>query len=155
SKAEKNLYSIEIPKLGSLILTHEIDGEVKGLKAWKAEDRPPVAPLFYCFRLMVGIGVLMLLTGICAFILNLRKKLFSTRWFQIWCMLMTPSGFAAILFGWMVTEMGRQPYVVYGMLRTQEVVSNILGVEVLISLSSFVVVYALIFGAGTYYILKL
>ncbi len=155
TKAEKNLFSIEIPKLGSLILTHTLDGEVKGLKTWKAEDRPPVAPLFYCFRLMVGIGVLMLLTGICAFILNWHKKLFSTRWFQAWCILMTPSGFAAILFGWMVTEIGRQPYVVYGMLRTRDVVSNILGIEVLISLSTFIVVYILIFGAGTYYILKL
>lgn len=152
---EKNLFSIEIPRLGSLILTHDRDGEVRGLKDWKAEDRPPVAPLFYCFRLMVGIGILMLLTGICAAFLNFRKKLFSSHWFQVWCMLMTPAGFAAILFGWMVTEIGRQPYVVYGMLRTKEVVSPVLGVEVLISLLAFIVVYTIVFGAGIYYILKL
>jgi cytochrome d ubiquinol oxidase subunit I len=155
TKAEKNLFAVEVPNLGSLILTHSWDGEVKGLKNWSAAERPPVAPLFYCFRLMVGIGVLMLFTGICAFILNLRKKLFTTPWFQVWCMLMTPSGFAAILFGWMVTEIGRQPYVVYGMLRTQDVVSPIQGIEVLISLLAFIVVYAFVFGAGTYYILKL
>lgn len=155
SQAEKNLYTIEIPKLGSLILTHDVNGEVKGLKAWPENERPPVAPLFYCFRLMVGIGVLMLFTGICAFILNWRKKLFETSWFQGLCMLMTPSGFVAILAGWMVTEMGRQPYVVYGMLRTKDVVSPVLGIEVLISLLAFLLVYTIVFGAGTYYILKL
>lgn len=155
SKEEKNLYEVTIPKLGSLILTHDWDGEIKGLKSWKAEDRPPVAPLFYAFRLMVGIGILMLLTGVFAVLLNFRKKLFSTTWFQAWCMSMTPMGFIAILCGWIVTEMGRQPYVVYGMLRTKDVVSPILGIEVLISLVSFVIVYSLIFGAGTYYILKL
>jgi cytochrome d ubiquinol oxidase subunit I len=155
SKTESNKYAIELPMLGSLILTHDINGEVKGLKSWSPEDRPPVAPLFFSFRLMVGIGFLMLFTGISAFILNWRKKLFDTPWFQFWCMLMTPSGFVAILAGWVVTEMGRQPYVVYGLLRTADVVSPVLGTQVLISLLSFIVVYSFIFGTATYYIIKL
>lgn len=155
SKLEKNEYAIEIPKLGSLILTHNLEGEVKGLKAWPKEERPPVAPLFFAFRIMVGLGLLMLLTGIIAVILNFRHRLFDTKWFQGWCMLMTPAGFVAILSGWIVTEMGRQPYVVYGILKTIDAVSPVLGINVFISLITFIVVYFFIFGAGIYYIIHL
>jgi len=152
---EKNNYAIEIPKLGSLILTHRWDGEVKGLKEWPKAERPPVTAVFFAFRIMVGIGLLMVLTGVFAIILNVRKRLFETKWFQSWCMMMTPMGFIAVLSGWMVTEMGRQPFVVYDLLRTSEAISPVLGENVLLSLISFVLVYAFVFGAGIYYILKL
>lgn len=154
-KTEKNDYAVTIPKLGSLILTHEFEGEVKGLKEWTKENRPPVAPVFFAFRIMVGLGLLMAFTGLVALILYFRKRLFDTRWFQVWCILMTPSGFIAVLSGWMVTEMGRQPFIVYNLLRTSEAISPVLGQHIFISLMAFIVVYTFIFGAGIYYILTL
>lgn len=153
--AETTRYAIEIPKLSSLILTHELDGEIKGLKAWPADERPPVAIVFWAFRLMVGLGVLMIITGILALVLFIRKKLFESRWFHLWCMLLAPSGFMAVLAGWMVTEVGRQPYIVYGAMRTAEAVSPVAAEPIAASLLAFVVVYLFIFGAGTYYILGL
>jgi len=152
---EETLYALEIPKLSSLILTHELDGEVKGLKEWPQDERPPVALVFWSFRVMVGIGVLMVLTGIFAAVLFWRKRLFSTRWFQIWCMALTPSGFIAVLAGWMVTEIGRQPYIVYGVMRTAEAVSPVAATNIAISLLAFIAAYTFIFGAGSYYVLRL
>ncbi len=104
---------------------------------------------------MVGIGILMVITGVIALVLYLRKRLFDTKWFQYWCMLMTPSGFIAILAGWFVTEVGRQPYVVYNILRTSEVSSPVLGQYIFASLITFVIAYAFIFGGGIYYIITL
>ncbi|MBW7911894.1 MAG: cytochrome ubiquinol oxidase subunit I [Alphaproteobacteria bacterium] len=153
-EAEETLYAIEIPKLASLILTHDAEGEIKGLKSWPKEDRPPVAAVFWSFRVMVAIGMAMILTGVIATVLHFRKRLFDTRWFQLWCMMLTPSGFVAVLAGWFVTEIGRQPYTVYGVLRTSDSVSPVDGAHVAISLAAFVVVYFFIFGAGSYYILR-
>lgn len=155
SETETNEYAIEIPKLGSLILKHRFDAEIQGLKAWPKAERPPVLPLFFSFRIMVGLGCLMVFTGIVAIILNFRHRLFKTKWFQIWCILMTPAGFVAVLAGWMVTEMGRQPYVVYGVMKTIDAASPVPGINVFITLLTFIVVYFVIFGAGIYYILKL
>lgn len=155
SKAEETKYSLEIPKLASLILTHDLNGEVKGLKEWKKSDRPPVAVVFFSFRIMVGIGILMILTGVIALWLYLRNRLFDTRWFQYWAVLMLPAGFIAVLAGWFVTEIGRQPFVVYNVIRTSEASSPILGQYIFISLIAFVVVYAFVFGAGIYYIIQL
>ena len=152
---EKTKYSIEIPRLSSLILTHSLDGEVKGLKEWPREDRPPVAWVFWSFRIMVGVGVLMILTGVMAAILYWRKKLFDTRWFHYWCMALTPAGFIAVIAGWCVTEIGRQPYVAYGVIRTVESVSPVPGPHIALSLLAFIVTYTFIFGAGSYYILRL
>ena len=152
---EETKYAIEIPKLSSLILTHSLNGEVKGLKEWPKEDRPPVVWVFWSFRLMVGVGVLMILTGIMAAILFFRKKLFDTRWFQYWCMALTPAGFIAVIAGWCVTEIGRQPYVAYGVIRTGQSVSPVAGPHVALSLLAFIVTYIFIFGAGSYYILRL
>ena len=154
-EAEANRFSIAIPKLSSLILTHDIDGEVKGLKDWPRDERPPVAWVFFSFRVMVGIGMLMIATGVMAVVLYFRKRLFDTRWFQVWCMAMTPSGFIAVLAGWFVTEIGRQPYIAYGILRTSESVSPVLGPTVALSLLAFIVTYTFVFGAGMYYILRL
>jgi cytochrome d ubiquinol oxidase subunit I len=154
-EAEETKHAIEIPGLASYILTHDWNGEIKGLKEWPKEDRPPVAIVFWSFRIMVGIGMAMILTGIMAVILFLRGKLFDSRLFQLWCMALTPSGFIAILAGWFVTEVGRQPYVAYGIIRTSESVSPVLGEHVALSLLAFIVVYTLLFGAATYYILRL
>ena len=152
---EKTKYALEIPKLSSLILTHDLDGEVKGLKEWPKEERPPVAWVFWSFRIMVGVGVLMIVTGVMAAILYLRKKLFDTRWFQYWCMALTPAGFVAVLAGWFVTEVGRQPYIVSGVMRTSEAISPVAGVQIGLSLAAFVVTYGVVFGAGVYYIARL
>jgi cytochrome d ubiquinol oxidase subunit I len=152
---ETTKYAIEIPKLSSLILTHDLDGEVKGLKEWPPEDRPPVAVVFWSFRLMVGVGMLMIATGVVAIVLYFRKRLFDTRWFQYWCMALTPSGFIAVLAGWFVTEVGRQPWIVHGLMRTSDATSPVMGTSIAISLTAFVIVYGFVFGAGSFYILKL
>ncbi len=148
-------YAVKIPHLASLILTHSWDGEVKGLNNWARDDRPPVWPVFFSFRIMVGIGILMLITGIIAMYLYWRKTLHTSRWFQRWCVLMSPTGFIAILTGWFVTEIGRQPYVVHGVLRTADMVSPVTPYEVAWSLLIFVIVYFSVFGAGIFYIFRL
>jgi cytochrome d ubiquinol oxidase subunit I len=154
-EGEATRYRLEIPKLSSWILTHDGDGEVKGLKEWPKSERPPVAWVFWSFRTMVGIGMLMITTGVIAAILFFKKRLFDTTWFQFWCMALTPAGFIAVLAGWFVTEIGRQPYVVYGVLRTADAVSPVPATPIAISLVAFIVVYVFVFGAGSYYILKL
>ena len=154
-EAETTKYSLEIPKLSSLILTHDLEGEVKGLKEWPNDEIPPVAWVFWSFRIMVGIGMLMIATGLIALVLFFRKRLFDTAWFQYWCMALTPAGFIAVLAGWFVTEIGRQPYIVYGLLKTADAISPVSAGPIAISLLAFVVVYVLVFGAGGYYILKL
>jgi cytochrome d ubiquinol oxidase subunit I len=153
--AEEVLYRLEIPGLTSLILTHSWDGEVQGYEAFAEDERPPMLPVFLSFRVMVAIGMAMVLTGLMAAWLWWRKKLFTTRWFQRWCMMMTPAGFIAVLAGWFVTEIGRQPYVAYGVIRTSDAVSPVLGEQVAFSLIAFIIIYTLVFGAGTYYILCL
>ena len=154
-EAETTRYAVEIPKLSSLILTHDLNGEVRGLKEWPKNERPPAALVFWAFRIMVGLGMLMIATGVIAVVLYFKKRLFDTRWFQYWCMALTPAGFIAVLAGWFVTEVGRQPWVVQGILRTDAAVSPVLGSSVAVSLTAFVIVYGFVFGAGTYYILKL
>lgn len=151
-EAEETRYALEIPKLSSLILTHSREGTVRGLKEWPAEDRPPVALVFWSFRIMVGIGMLMIGTGLCALVLYLRKQLFETRWFRFCCMALTPAGFIAVLAGWIVTEVGRQPYIVYKVLRTSETVSPVPGSQIGLTLLFFLIAYFFIFGAGVYYI---
>jgi cytochrome d ubiquinol oxidase subunit I len=154
-EAEETKYALNIPKLSSLILTHDLDGEVKGLKDWPKAERPPAALVFWTFRIMVGIGMAMILTGVFAAFLYWRKRLFETRWFQWWCLLLAPAGFISVLAGWFVTEVGRQPYIVYGVLLTAETASPVSGVQVALSLLAFVIIYGLVFGAGVYYIVRL
>lgn len=153
---ETNRYEIKIPHLTSLILTHDYNGEVQGLKSFKKENRPPVALVFWSFRIMVGLGLLMILLSFTSAVQYCRKKLFTSRLLQAGWMLMMPSGFVAVLAGWFVNEVGRQPYTVYGVIRTAESVSPaIIGSQVGWSLLAFVIMYTLVFGAGSYYILKL
>ena len=154
-EAEKTKYAIEIPRLSSLILTHDLNGEVRGLKAWPKDERPPALWVFWSFRIMVGLGLLMMLTGLSALVLYLRNRLFDTKWFQLWCMAMMPAGFIAVLAGWFVSEIGRQPYIVQGVLRTADAVSPVSGQPVAISLIAFFLTYSTVFGAGSYYIAKL
>lgn len=152
---QMNHYEVKIPKLASYILTHDMDGEIKGLKEWDKKDLPPVAIVFWSFRVMTGLGLLMLLTAIVAIILFARKKFFTTKWFQFWCMLMMPSGFGALLAGWFVTEVGRQPFTVYGILRTADSASPVISSQVAISLAAFIVVYLFLLFFAIYYICKI
>jgi cytochrome d ubiquinol oxidase subunit I len=154
-EAATNKYAIEIPYMSSLILTHSLDGEVKGLEEWPRDEWPPVAVVFWTFRIMAGIGTLMIATGLIALILHFKKRLFDTRWFQLWCMALTPTGFIAVLAGWHVTEVGRQPWIVQGLMRTSDATSPVIGTSIAISLTAFVLIYIFVFGAGSYYILKL
>jgi cytochrome bd ubiquinol oxidase subunit I len=152
---ETTRYAVEIPKLSSLILTHDLKGEVVGLKAWPRDERPPGAMVFWSFRIMVGLGMLMIATGLLGLFLYWKKRLFDTKWFQFLCMALTPSGFICVLSGWFVTEVGRQPWVVYGIMRTSEAISPVRGLSIALTLSAFILIYGFIFGAGSYYILKL
>ena len=153
SETAKVDYAIQIPKLGSLILKHGWDEEVKGLKDWDKKDWPNVPIVFWSFRIMVGLGMLMILIGLVGFILRLSGKLYDTRLFHKACIIMGPSGLVAILAGWMVTEVGRQPYTVYELLRTADSVSPIAAPGLWGSLTALVIVYFLVFTPGILYIL--
>jgi cytochrome d ubiquinol oxidase subunit I len=152
---ETNHYEIAIPKIGSWILTHAYDGVVPGLKDVPRDQRPPVWPVFFSFRIMVGIGFLMLGLALWSLYLRWKGTLFTNIWFLRAAMLMTPSGFGAVLFGWFTAEIGRQPYVVYGYLRTADAVSPVTAGAVTTSLVTFFVVYMIVFGFGSYYLAKL
>jgi cytochrome d ubiquinol oxidase subunit I len=154
-KNQRNKFEIEIPKLGSLILTHHLDGEVKGLKEWPPEEQPPVVIVFWAFRVMVGIGFLMAFVALYGGFLYLRGSLFESRIFRVLSIAMGPSGFIAVLAGWFVTEVGRQPYMVYGFFKTAKGISPVIGAQIAITTAAFVVVYVFVFGAAIYYILKL
>jgi cytochrome d ubiquinol oxidase subunit I len=154
--AETNRFEVGIPKLGSWILTHELDGVVPGLKEWPPEDRPYVPLVFFAFRLMVGIGLLMLAVAVCSGVLRLRGRLYEARWFLRVAVACLPIGFVAMLAGWVTTESGRQPWVVYGLMRTADAVTPALtGGAVATSLAAFAIVYSLIFPAGVYYMVRL
>lgn len=150
----RNSFEIGIPKLGSLITQHSTSAPVKGLLEFPAVDRPRVAIVFWSFRLMVGVGFLMLAIAVTACVLAVRRRLYSTRWFLRGLTLASPLGFVAILAGWYTAEIGRQPYVLYGLLRTVDAVSPIAASHVSISLGLFFVVYSAVFGAGFWYLLR-
>jgi cytochrome d ubiquinol oxidase subunit I len=154
-EAEETRYAIEIPHLGSLILTHSWDGEVKGLKEWPPEDRPNATIVFWSFRIMVGLGLLMAAMGGISLVLRWRRILFEVPWFHRLGVAMGPSGIIAVLAGWITTEVGRQPYTVYGLLRTAESASPIGAPGVGASLAAFVVVYLVVFGVGVLYMLRM
>jgi cytochrome bd ubiquinol oxidase subunit I len=154
-KAEETRYAVEIPKLGSLILKHELNGEIKGLKAFPADQRPPALIPFFAFRIMVGLGFLMLGLGLWSLWARYKRNLYTTRWLHRAAVALGPAGFLAVLAGWITTEVGRQPYTVYGLLRTADSLSNVDAEAVGASLIAFILVYFLVFGAGTVYILRL
>ena len=152
---ETTRFALEVPKLGSLILTHDWNGEVKGLKAWPPAERPNSLVVFWSFRIMVGIGTLMVLVGLWSLLLRWRQTLYDSRPLHWLSVLMGPTGFVAVLAGWITTEAGRQPYTIYGLLRTAQSASPIDAAAVGASLVAFILVYFAVFGAGILYILRL
>jgi cytochrome d ubiquinol oxidase subunit I len=153
-RREMNHAEVGIPKLASFYLTHSWDGHVKGLKDFPKAERPPVVLPFFAFRLMVGMWLLM--AGITAWAWIVRRRGYDSRAFLYASMAGIGSGYVAVTAGWVTTEVGRQPWVVYGHLRTADAVSpNLTGTDVVISLALYVVVYAVIFGAGLYYLMRL
>ncbi len=152
---ERTDYAVRIPHLGSLILTHSWDGRVPGLKEVPAADRPYSPAIFWTFRIMVGLGFLMFGLGGLSLIARWRGTLYKSRLLHWFALLMAPSGIIAMLCGWVTTEMGRQPYTVYGQLRTIDSVSPIGLPGVATSLAAFAVVYFIVFGAGVMIILRL
>jgi cytochrome bd ubiquinol oxidase subunit I len=148
-KAEINRDVVEVPELGSLILTHDVNGEVPGLKDFPADQRPPVAIPFFAFRIMVGLGLVMFAIVLCGLWLRLRGRLFDAAWYLRICEFAGPIGFLAVLAGWTTTEVGRQPWTVYGLLRTsRSVTPSLTGFDVLLSLLGYVIVYLVMFPAG-------
>jgi len=155
-QAATNRDEISIPRLGSLYLTHSWDGFVKGLKDFPREDWPPVKPVFYAFRSMVGMWLLMSALTLWAWWLGWRGRLFTDRRFLAAAQWGVPLGFVAVTAGWITTEVGRQPFVVYGHLRTADAVTpSLSGGSVAVSLLSYIIVYAIIFGFGAYYLARI
>ena len=154
-EAETTRYALEIPKLGSLILTHDINGRIPGLKEFAPEDRPNSTIVFWSFRVMVGLGLLMLLLGLWSLYLRWRKRLYDSKLFLRFATWMGPAGLIAILAGWFTTEIGRQPWLVYGVMRTEDGVSNHSALALSFTLLAFVIVYFAVFGIGARYMLKL
>jgi cytochrome d ubiquinol oxidase subunit I len=155
SEAEKTRVLLEIPKLSSLILKHDPNAPLEGLKSVPKENRPPAEIVFWSFRIMVGLGFLMLALGIWSLVARLRKRLYSWPLLHRFALLMGPAGFLAVIAGWVTTEVGRQPWVIYNLMRTAEARSPIDAPAVATSLLAFAVVYFIVFGIGTLYILKL
>jgi len=153
-EAGETRYAIEIPKLGSLILTHDLDGELKGLEEWPRSEWPNATAVFWSFRVMVGIGLAMAAVGLWSLWARWRGRLHEPGWLHRAAIVMGPSGFVAVLAGWITTEMGRQPYTVYGLLRTADSASPLDAPAVATSLVAFIVVYFLVFGAGVFYVLR-
>ncbi|MBV7563561.1 cytochrome ubiquinol oxidase subunit I [Pseudomonas sp. sia0905] len=152
---EETRFKIEVPYLGSLILTHSLDKQVPALKEFAKEDRPNSTIVFWSFRIMVAMGLLMILAGVWSLWLRWRGSLFQSRPFLYFCLWMGPSGLIAILAGWFTTEIGRQPWVVYGLMRTAEGVSAHSAAQLGLTLVLFVVVYFAVFGAGFGYVMRL
>jgi cytochrome bd ubiquinol oxidase subunit I len=153
--AETNHLELSVPHLGSLIITHDPNGLFKGLKDFKPEDRPPLLPIFFAFRVMVGLGLLMIAIGAVGAFLWWRRKLFDATWFLRPLTYAWPLGFIAIVSGWWVTETGRQPYLVYGILRTVDAASPVAFSAVLFTLILFVLIYSSVFSMGILYINRL
>jgi cytochrome bd ubiquinol oxidase subunit I len=154
-EVEENHAEIAIPQLGSLIVTHDRNGLFPGLLDFKREDRPPVIPVFFAFRLMVGIGLAMLAIGVFGALLWWRNLLTTADWYLKTVQHAWPLGFIAIISGWIVTEVGRQPWVAYGVLRTADAASPVPAQTVGLTLMLFVIVYCVVFSTGIWYIARL
>lgn len=146
-QAERNRMALEIPRLASLIVTHDWNGEVPGLKEVSRAERPYVALVFFSFRLMVGLGLLMLAASLLGLWLMRRGQLYRSRWFLRLCVAMTPSGFLATIAGWCVTEVGRQPWTVYGLIKTRAIITASHG-PYLFDLPTLIVAFYTALGGG-------
>ena len=155
SRDERNLYALSVPRLGSLILTHRWDGVIRGLKSVPPGDRPNVPLVFFAFRIMVGCGLLMIAIAFIGLYLRWRGQLYDTRWFSFLCAFSSPVPFIAVLCGWTVTEAGRQPWVVYGYLRTAEAVADVPARAVAWSFALFVAIYLVMLAAFFFYAARL
>jgi len=154
--AETNHYALDVPYLGSLILTHSLDGAIKGLKEFAPDERAPVPVVFFAFRIMVGAGVLMLALVAVGCVLRGLGRLFASDWYLRACQLAMPLGFIAVLAGWTTTEVGRQPWTVYGLLRTADSVTpSLTSQHVLVSLILYAVAYVVIYPTGFLFMLRL
>lgn len=154
--SEKTRYALEIPYLGSILLTHSLTGQTPSLKDFPKSDRPSNIPLiFWSFRLMAGLGFLMLAMVITGLVLRLKNQLFEKKWFHRWVLIMGPTGHIALIAGWIVTEAGRQPWIVYGIQKTADAVSPVNLRQVSTSLAIFTAVYFIVFGIGGYNLIKL
>jgi cytochrome d ubiquinol oxidase subunit I len=153
--AERTRYAIGIPRLGSLVLTHSWNGQIPGLKDFPRDERPNALIVFWSFRVMVGLGLLMIVLGAGSLWLRWRGRLYDTRAFLRLAQWMGPAGLVAVLAGWITTEVGRQPWVVYGVLRTADAVSPHGAGPLALSLALFVVAYLFVFGVGIAYVLRL
>jgi cytochrome d ubiquinol oxidase subunit I len=154
-EGERNRFEVGIPRLGSWVVAGDMDAELQGLDAFAPEDRPPVAWVFWSFRVMVGLGMAMIAMGLWGAWLWWRRGLEKSRLYQMAAVAMAPAGFIAVLTGWISAEVGRQPWVVHGVLRTADAVSPVSGGQVASSLLVFMIVYAIVFSVGTLYILRL
>ena len=156
NQAEKRVdYAIQIPKLSSLILKHDLNAPLAGLDTIDDDKEPPVAVVFWSFRVMVALGFAMLGVGLFSLWCRWRGTLFENRLLHRVALAMAPAGFVAVLAGWITTEVGRQPYTIYGHLLTADSISPIAAPAVAASLIAFIIVYFVVFGAGTFYILRL
>lgn len=152
---ETTRYAVEVPYLASLILTHDLNGRLPGLKQFAPEDRPDATIVFWTFRAMVGIGLGMVLLGLWAAWARLRGTLYARSLLLRFAVTMGPSGVVAILAGWLTTEIGRQPWIVYGVMRTKDAVSNHSSLALTLTLGVFAVMYVIVFGTGIRYMLAL
>lgn len=148
-------YEVSVPHIGSLILKHDPHAALPGLSDFPKDRWPPTPIVFWSFRIMVGLGLAMLGLGIWSLVARARKGLYTWRWLHRAAILLSPAGFIAVIAGWVTTEVGRQPFTVYGLLRTADSHSPLAAPAVASSLLAFVLVYFFAFGAGTYYVLRL
>ncbi len=153
--AEETRWAVEVPRLGSLILTHSLDGQIMGLSEFAPEDRPNSTIVFWTFRVMVGLGMLMLALGFWGVWLRWKGDLYDNHWFLRAAVWMGPSGLIAVLAGWYTTEIGRQPWIVYNVMRTADAVSDHSALALSITLVTFIAMYFAVFGTGVVYMLKL
>ena len=155
SREKRVDYAVEIPKASSLILKHDPDAPLAGLDTIPDDREPPVGVVFWSFRVMVGVGFAMLGVGLWSLVARARGRLYDWPWLHRAALVMAPSGFVAVIAGWVTTEVGRQPWTVYGLLRTADSAAPLDAPAVAASLIAFIVVYFAVFAAGTVYILKL
>ena len=155
SEEETVHYAVEIPKLSSLILKHDLNAPLAGLDTIPRDERPPVEVVFWSFRIMVGLGFAMLGLGLWSLLARVKGRLFEWSWLHRAAVVMGPAGFVAVIAGWFTTEVGRQPYTIYGLLRTEDSASPLAAPALGASLTAFVLIYFAVFGVGVWYILRL
>lgn len=151
----RNHWEIAVPRVASLYLRHDLSGTIAALDEFPPEDIPPVPTVFFAFRVMVGLGLLLMGQGLISLVLRRRNRLFTSRWMLRGCVLMAPAGFLAMLSGWVVTEVGRQPFTVYGLMRTADSLSSVSRQQVVGATWTILSFYLVIFGVGLWGLLRL